>query len=102
MNQGQATGTHSRWKSWTNGPVMCPLWGLCCGLSPVRQSRDELSMYSHPLAGWSREDILLSGLDRLPVQMGHKGANSTVGQVCEGSGNKTQVKGVKAPRQVLN
>jgi len=80
MNRGQARGMHSRWKSWTNGPVMCPLWGLCCGLSPARQSRDELSMYSHPLAGWSREDSLSSGLDRAPIRMGHKGGKLNTGQ----------------------
>lgn len=25
MNKGQTRGMHSLWKSWTNGPVMCPL-----------------------------------------------------------------------------
>lgn len=62
MNQWQPRGVHSRWKSWTNGPVMYPLQGLCFGLSPVRQSRDELSVYSHPPAGKSGEDSLSSGL----------------------------------------
>ncbi len=48
---------------------MCPLWGLCCGLSPVRQSGDELSVYSHPVRP-----------GRVPVLMGHTGANSTLGR----------------------
>lgn len=89
MNQGQARGIHSRWKNWTNGPVMCPLWGLCCGLSPVRQSRDELSLYSHPLAGWSREDSLSSGLAEFPYLWDTKGQTQTL--VHEGSKNKGQV-----------
>lgn len=66
MSQGRARGIHCRWKSWTNGPVMCPLWGLCWGLSPVRQSKDELSVYSHPLPAWSSGDSLLSSLAEFP------------------------------------
>lgn len=50
MNKGQTRGMHSLWKSWTNGPVMCPLQGSRCGLSPVRQSRDELRVYTRLLA----------------------------------------------------
>lgn len=63
---GQPRGVQSRWKSWPNGPEMCSLWGLCCWMPPVRQSRDELSMYSHPLAGCLREDSLLSDLAQFP------------------------------------
>lgn len=35
---------------------------LCCWMPPARQPRDELSVYSHPLAGCRRENSLLSGL----------------------------------------
>lgn len=58
---------------------MCPLRGLSCGLTPVRQSWDELSVYSHPLAGWSGEDSLSSDLAKFPYWW-DTGANSTLGR----------------------
>lgn len=78
MSQGPAGGMHSRWKSWTNGPVMCPLWGLGWWLSPVRQSKDELSVYSHPLNQWAQPVVKSS--NTYEIQTHWKG-NRSRGQV---------------------
>lgn len=54
-------------KSWLEWEIeACSEAGRVMLLDAARQPRDELSMYSHPLAGCRRENSLSSGLAEFP------------------------------------